>query len=270
VLAAHDAGRASAIQLLAYSYGTPPNSDYQPYVDQRAAGDRFRNASAHGLFALREAPIPQLDFAGGGPPWASQVHDATHWMPSQVRNQASSWHGHRLLTGQELSPQEASYLGAYVRDYALVRAWSQACNFPRSTAGAWTAMLNVANDLNPGLDSATAAAWWQSVIGGRCQAAFSPVQKTWLALFAAVGGRRAAAAHGPAEWLLQNDPDLDAEGRSYATLAAVSANLALDRRVEAAAVLKAQRARLPASVLDSPPFRYATMALTAMKKPAPP
>jgi spermidine synthase len=266
VLAAHETGRPNAIQLLAYSYRAPANSDYFPFVDQHAAGDRFRNASARDLFALRQSPIPMLDFVGGAPAWASQVQAASPWMPTQVRDRASSWHGHRFLLGQKLVREEEAYLGAFARDYALVRAWSHDCDFPRGTGAAWNSIVNVAVDLNPGLDARTAAGWWRSMTGGKCRNALSPVQKAWLELFAAVGERKSDAVYAPAEWILQNDPELGMEGRAYATLAAVSANLAENRRAEAAAILREQRAKLPAERLATAPFRYVTMALTAKRR----
>jgi hypothetical protein len=187
-------------------------------------------------------------------------------MPMHVRDSASSWHGHRFLMGQELSRQEESYLGRFASDYALVRAWSRDCRFPSSTGLAWSSMIRVAGDLNPGLDATTAAAWWRSIAEGKCQGALSPVQKAWLDLFIAVGERKPQGMYGPAEWILQNDSELGPEGRVYATLAAVSADLSMDRRTEAAAVLGEQRARLPAEQLETAPFRYLTMALIAKKR----
>src|SRR5690606_5040326 len=85
-LAGHENGRANAIRMLASSYGAPPNSDFFPYVDHRAAGDRFRGRTAAVLFALRDSPVPVLDFANGAPDYAGQIRNATHLMPSNVRN----------------------------------------------------------------------------------------------------------------------------------------------------------------------------------------
>ena len=263
VVAAHEAGPSSAIQRLAGAYDAPPNSDYFPYVDQRAAGDRFRNASARGIFALRESPIPLLDFAASPPAWAGQVQQASERMPVQVRNFASSWHGHRFLTGQDLARHEVAYLGPFAEDYAVVRAWTQDCRFPPGTGRLWESMVNVAIDLNPGLDSATAAGWWRSIADGKCRGVLSAAQRAWLALFAAVGARNAQAMHGPAEWILNHDLELGTEAHAYATLAAVAANLAVGRRAEAAAILQEQRGKLPEGRMESPPFRYVALALTA-------
>jgi predicted membrane-bound spermidine synthase len=266
LLAAHDAGRPNAIRLLANSYGAPPNSDYFPYVDQRAAADRFRGANGQVLFALRDSPVPILDFARGAPEWASEVRDASQWMPAHVRNLASSWHGHRFLQGQDLAPLEEAYLGSLLGDYALVRGWSQDCRFPRGTGPAWYPMLRVAIDVNPGLDATTASRWWRSITQGKCRNALSLVQKSWMELFTAVGARNPELVHGPAEWLLRNDPELEREGRAYLTLAAVSAHLALNRRSEAAALFQEQRAKLPEVIVESTPFRYVTMSLAAKRR----
>lgn len=262
MIAAHEAGPSEAIRRMADSYDSVRNSDFFPHVDQRAAGDRFRNATARDLFALRESSIPLLDFVAGPPAWASQVKEASERMPLQVRNAASSWHGHRFLTGTELESDEEAYLGPFAEDYGLVRAWAQDCRFPRGTGRLWDSMVNVAGDLNPGLDAASAAGWWRSITEGQCRAVLSPAQRQWLSLFGAVGARDPRAAHGPAEWILENDKELGAESRTYATLAAVSANLAVGRRAEAAAILQGQRARLPEARLNSPAFRYLAASFT--------
>jgi len=97
---------------------------------------------------------------------------------------------------------------------------------------------------------------------GRCSSALSPAQRQWLGLFGAVGARDPRAVHGPAAWILENDKELGAESRAYATLAAVSANLAIGRRAEAAAILQAQRSRLSETRLSSPAFRYLAASFT--------
>ena len=90
-----------AIRLLARSHRSPPNSDYFPYVDQRAAGDRFRNATARAIFALRESSIPMLDFEAG-------VRNCSQWRrpwsPWGSLRQISCVRSRNVATTFEASP----------------------------------------------------------------------------------------------------------------------------------------------------------------------
>jgi hypothetical protein len=269
-LAAHETGRGNTIKLLAGSYGSPANSDYFPYVDQVAAEDRFRGKTAHALFSLRATPVPFLDFAGGAPDYAGRVTDASANMPGHVRNLASSWHGLRYLRGEALSAAETALLGSYVTDYALLRSWLGDCRFPAGTDGAWGSVVKVAADLNPGLDAQRAAAFWRSIADGRCRRLLSPAQLAWIELFAATGARQPAAVQQQAQRVLALDPGMPAAARAYATLAGVSANLAVGRRAEAAQLMAEQRAKLPPAQVETSGFRYLIQAMLARENPVAP
>lgn len=266
-LAAHETGRGNAVQLLANSYGAPPNSDFFPYVDQRGAMDRFRGLDARALFTLRESPVPFMDFATGAPSYAGQVFDATAGMPYHVQKRASSAHGLRYLKGEALSPLQAGYIGAHATDYALVRSWMGDCRFPADTAGAWNSMLRVASDLNPGVAAADAQAVWRGIADGRCGKALSPAQRAWVELFAATGARDAARVHRHAGEVLALDPNMLPAARAYATLAGVSAAMSTGRRAEARRLLEEQRAALPPDALGTPWFRYLQVALATAREP---
>lgn len=268
-LAAHDAGFGPASLMLADSYGPPPNSDFHPYVDNRAAGDRFRRLRANALFSLREAPVPVLEVGSGAPWYAGQVTSATRWMPPHVRNMAGSWHGLRYLNGHELSPEETAYLGSWIQDYALVRAWITDCRFPRTTAGAWVSMVRVASDLTPGLDTATAGGFWRGV-ASRCAPRLDPAQRVWIALFAGVGARSAQDIGPAARQVLILDKHLGPETRTYAVLAGTAASAALHRHEEARELLQREAAHLPPEQLDAGWFRYVLGLLGVQVRPAAP
>ena len=76
MLAAHDIGRGNFIKLTFDWYGVPPNSDYFPYVDSRAARDRFMGASATLMQEMLLAPVPILEFGSGAPANAGRVRHA--------------------------------------------------------------------------------------------------------------------------------------------------------------------------------------------------
>lgn len=254
-LAAHETGRGTASLMLADGYGPIPNSDFYPYVDNRAAADRFRRMAANVLFSLREAPVPVLEVGSGAPWYAGQVHSATGLMPPHVRNMASSWHGLRYLNGQELLPEDMAYLGSWIQDYALVRAWTVDCRLPRSTAGAWVSMVRVASDLIPGLDAATAGGFWRG-IASRCAPRLDPAQRAWMALFAGVGARNAQEVRTAAQQVLALDKNLSPETRTYAVLAGATASAVLFRRDEARELLERESKNLPQQQVGAGWFRY--------------
>ncbi|QJW84180.1 hypothetical protein HK414_10770 [Ramlibacter terrae] len=270
MLAAHETGPSGAIRMLAESYRTAPNSDFFPVVDQRAAKDRFRGRRAGELFALREAPVPVLDFTAGPPAYAGLVKQASPHMPLHVRKLASGWHGHRLLRGETPGPADMEYLGAYVLDYELVRSWITGCTLPRDTGIPWSAMVNVASDVNAALGKDAARDFWRSVADGPCRKAFSPVQRTWLELFAATGARDAAQVRTLAAKVLAEDPSLSQTARAYATLAAVAAHVAMGEADAGARTLQEQRRHLSEDHLQAPWFRWALVSLAAGPAPRAP
>lgn len=267
LLAAHDIGRIGATRLLVGSYGAPANSDYFPYVDQRGAQDRFLSRNARSLFTLAQAPVPFLEFGSAGAPvHAGQVVDATDAMPAQVWSAAGSWNGLRYLKGETANE---TYLSPLLADYALVRSWLQGCSFPAATGGAFEAMVRVASHLHRGLDAASAAAFWRGVADGRCTKALSPVQRSWMELFAATGGRKAEDARRHARAVLAGDSSLSGFGRAYAVAAGVASDIAVGARDDASRLLEQQRPLLPAEHTDSAWFRYLSIGLM-VKRTAPP
>lgn len=268
MLAAHETGRGSAIKLLADSFAVPPNSDYQPYVDNHAASDRFQGKIASLLFDLRNAPVPLLEV--GRPPLAhvGEVRSATQWMPPHVVSLASGWHGHRYLRGERLEAGEMAYLSHRAVDYALVRQWLSQCKLPEGTGDAWAAMVRVAADVNRALPAEAATAYWREA-EQRCGAGLAPAQRAWLQLFAATGSRKAVDMYRKGEQVLALDHALVPETRAYAALAAAAGGLFSNQRPRADVLLQEQLALLPPHHVAAPWFRYLHFA-TLAKGPAKP
>jgi hypothetical protein len=97
----------------------------------------------------------------------------------------------------------------------------------------------------------------------RCGKALSPAQRAWVDLFAATGGRKAAPARTHARQVLALDQELTTEGRAYAALAGVAADVTLGKRADASRLLDEQRRLLPAAQMETAWFRYLLFALTA-------
>jgi len=268
MLEAHDLGRGNAIRLLADTYPAPPNSDFFPYVDQRAAGDRFRRERANLLFSLRLAPVPILDFTSGAPAHVGRIQAAGPGMPAHVRSLAASTNALRYLKDEPLDEAALALIAPNALDYAALKGWVAHCRFPRDGEPAWDAAVRTAAAVNGGVSAAAAAGWWKSV-GQRCGARMTPLQRAWVDLFAATGARDAAAAARHADRVLATDRPLSPEMRSYATLASVAGHMVSGRRAESSRVLKQQSALLSVQDLDNSWFRYLAFALLTREKPQP-
>ena len=267
MVAALDAGRGNAIQLLANSFGAPPNSDFFPYVDHHAAGDRFRGETARQLFTLRESPVPLLDFAPDTKPITTPVGATTRQMPDHVAFMAAGQQGLRYLQGLRLTPEEMVQVAPLHLEYAAVRAWVANCKFPAETGLPWQAMVRVAGSINPAVPAADASGWWTSV-ATRCRGALSAPQRAWVDLFTATGARNADLSGRHADVVLALDTQLTYESRAYATVASVAGHSSALRREHASDVLRTQAVKLRPDQLELPWFRYLNHSLTIRAKAA--
>ncbi len=57
------------------SYGSPANSDFFPFVDQRASKTRFTNAHVGELISLQASSVPMLEMLGTAGPRRATAHD---------------------------------------------------------------------------------------------------------------------------------------------------------------------------------------------------
>jgi spermidine synthase len=268
-LAAHEIGHASVLVPLLASYGAPANSDYFPYVDNRASRDRFLKASSKPLQELHRAPVPMLAFSEPAPAYLGAVKTAAKGMPRKLQDLAGAVHGERLLRGATLTPEELAYLGSPA-DHMLVKAWLFDCS-PAAAAGPlWDATVRLASELNPGLEPARAQALWQSALDGKCRGALSPTQVAWLTLYAAVGARDAKATRDAADKVLAFGPALTPLQLDYAVLAATTARVGLGELDQAREVIAREGRRIPASRADTPWFRYQSILLQQRRKAAAP
>ena len=269
-LAAHEIGHASVMIPLLASYGAPVNSDYYPYVDNRASRDRFLKATSRPLQEMHKAPVPMLAFSEPPAAYLGAVSAAAKGMPRKLHDLAGAFHGERLLRGATLTADELGYLGGLHVDYLLAKAWLFDCS-PASSAGPlWDATVRVASEVNAGLEPARAKAVWQSALDGKCRAGLSPAQAAWLSLFAAVGARDAKATREAADRVLALGPALTPLQLDYAVLASTTASIGLGDLDQARAVIAREGTRIPAARADTPWFRYQSILLQQRRKTAAP
>ena len=269
-LAAHDIGRGGLMKMLLSSYGAPPNSDYFPYVDNRASRDRFLGTTARTLQQMHRSPVPMLEYMQTAPAYLGKISVATPNMPRKLNDLASAFHGERLLRGAVLTPAELGYIGALHSDFLLTKGWLFDCTPAASVGPVWDATVLVASEVNPGLDARRATALWQSVLEGKCRAGLSRTQLDWVTLYAAVAARNPTATRDAADRVLAAGAALTDLQHEYAVLAAITGRIALSEMDQAREVIARHGARIPAAKIDLPWFRYQALMLQLRKKPAAP
>jgi hypothetical protein len=253
------------------SYGSPPNSDFFPYVDNRASRDRFMRTSAMSLQQMHRAPVPMLDFMQAPPSYLGKISTASPTMPRKISDLASAFHGERLLKGATPTPEELGYIGQLHPDYVLTKAWLFDCTPSAAVGPLWDSTVLVASELNPGLDPTGARAVWQSVLNGKCRAGLSQAKVDWVTLFAAVGGRDPVATRDAADRVLTQGDALTPLQLEYAVLAATTSRIALNELDQAREVIAREGKKIPAARADLPWFRFQALLLQVhKKKPLPP
>lgn len=268
LLEAHNGGPNGPIRMLARSYGAPPNSDFFPFVDNRAAADRFRRESKPTIFSMPETPVPFLEFVTGAPAYAGRVATSVPSMPFSVTSLAIGMQMYRTLQGEPLAARDIELLRPVELDLAAVQSWMASCKTPTPDSSAWSAMLRVAAFINPAVSPEQSARLWKN-FAARCGKQLSAAQRGWFDLFATVGARDAVAtARVGRDVLMQGT--LSPDSRAYAALATVGALVALSDRAGAATLLQEQRKQLSAQVMELPWFRFLVLLLSAPPRPTQP
>lgn len=271
MLAAHDVGPGNAIKLLYGDYRSPSNSDYQPYVDSRAAKDRFMGENASALQWLNLAPVPVLEFSRPSPVYLGKVSPPLEHMPTHLLNAATAGLAERYLRGLPVGTNALRVIAPSLKDLELTRSWLAECRPSSGSGPQWDAVLAVAAQTIPNLPPDRAARLWDGFRNGPCRSRFTPAQAEWLDLFAAVGGRRPQATQDAADVVLRRANELTAKQHEYALLAVTAARLALGRNQEAATLFAQHVGRIPADRLQMPWFRYQQLVLrTQPLKPGAP
>lgn len=220
----HRIGGKKALQPYFESIAIPANSDFFPILDLNAAKARFMGASAtdavNNLGLMR---IPALEMLSGEP-GRGRVTDARRpWLRRAELTRAAFAISAYLLEGRgELLAQVPSIIRS---DVQLVRLLAVECVNARETLSV-DHLFEVANALSPFLTREELRPVWRSITSSRCAGRLPEPQRTWVALFAAVGERDALNVVRLAETLLK-----EGGGRKeYLLSAAITGRLALNQR----------------------------------------
>ncbi len=225
-------GPKQALQPYFDRFAIAPNSDYFPVLDQNAARARFMGARAREIVDLWNTPIPAIEFLGGSPQRAAPVTPRP-WLRRSERMHAAQHGRTYLLNGAK---RHLDSLPVRLRsDFELVRlAFLECPASPRQVS--LDQLLAVAGVLLPYLprDEGKKSVW-EALRASPCLRLGEP-QASWLALFAAIGARDAAAMARIAESRLGSRDPVEAQHRDFLLAAAIIGWLATGDKARAAAL----------------------------------
>jgi predicted membrane-bound spermidine synthase len=228
-------GGKASLHPLFLSYGVPANSDYQPYLDLNAAKHRFLQTGAGEVTRI----------GAGGVPLVAML---------ESRKQAIrplSYDGDDFLERIELARR-----ARYARDFYLAPERPLPLGIPADleknlelskmrgldcidakSLDVWVqSLFQVARTVNPVLDPGEADAIWSRFEGAPCFKGLAQDDRTWVALFRAVGRRDAAAMAAHADALLAQGHELSSTHKQFLLRASLAGNILtgqLDRAQEA-------------------------------------
>ena len=225
------AGRATLERLLPMM-AIPANSDYQPYVDTRAAEARFLRTSVDRLLEIRQYPIPLVDLFERRPGYGHAQGPASATSPKSAGTPAAPLSGSPapeavidILGGSEASMRLEA---AGVRAGTLrttYRVLLEECTSAQTSADLWDEIVTLAIVINPSTRPDRAEAFWLGAARSGCLARLHERYRTWLALFAAVGARDPERMTRLGTALLEGG-GLTEQQRAYALLCALAGSLA--------------------------------------------
>jgi hypothetical protein len=187
-------GRATLEPLFA-SYGARANSDYYPVLDLNAARHRFMEKSATDVVALLNLGVPVLELLEPG--FARRPMNPLHmgaYSFERIENARQAAYARDFLLRRPPPPQGIPM--QLQKDLEVVKLRLLECRDAREFDVWLHSLLHVAKLINQALPPAEAGAVWSRIAGARCVPALHEFQRQWIALFQAVGARR--ARHGGA------------------------------------------------------------------------
>ncbi|MFQ5935145.1 MAG: spermidine synthase [Acidiferrobacterales bacterium] len=207
-------GDKRLLDPLVQSFPVPVNSDYFPFLDLNAAKTRFFGAGADALVELQRAPLPALDMLGG----STRVMGLTRVLERPDLHVTQSTRTAMALrdffaNGSALTQRNIP--DAIRRDAELVRLFIDRCKH----AGSWTVWLaslhSVAVAMLPYLTPTELERVWDSLGVSRCNSRLEADQRTWIALFKAIGNRDAQTMAHMATDLLRDGGEFELAQFNY-------------------------------------------------------
>ena len=201
-------------------YGAPANSDYFPFVDQRAGKTRFTRARVDDLIELLTSPVPVLEMLDGSHRPAKERHEV---IPTTMVDLASNeaWRLRDTVMGTATTRDPVVVENQRESAARLVRLWST-CTSDLAFEQMIPALTVVAQSTNPYLQPEAARRMWRAIDESPCGRRLDATQKSWMNLFHAIAMRDAAAMSSTGKTLLEAAKGAPTEMTELAFLAAVT------------------------------------------------
>jgi spermidine synthase len=230
-------GKTLLLPLIA-NFGVPTNSDYFPFLDLNAVRSRFMKHSAKEIFDLATTPIPVAEMLEEASPINAQQVTANQYQiytRAQLVGRARRIREYLLTEPSSISRTMPTGLQ---KDVELVRVRLLDCFQKRQTDVWFSALYNVAGSVNTYLTLQELKQFWIRLESSPCHKSMTSVQRSWLALFKAVGNRDAAGMARLAEDLLEKKVETDWNRKEYLIVAAMTGHLVQKDREKALDVWK--------------------------------
>ena len=249
------AGRATLERLLPI-LAIPANSDYQPYVDSRAAEARFLRTSVDRILEIHRYPIRLIDLFERGR-WVGQPSPSE---PSRKRadtlsNSASARPAQGVmidvLGGNDTAAEAGGIRNGTMR--TTYRMLLEECASALTTAELWDEIVTLAIVVNPSTRPDRVEAFWLGAARSGCLARLPGRYRTWLTLFAAVGARDPERMTRLGTALLEGG-ELTQHQREYAVLCALAGSLVRGDAASARRIVDRWMPQLTAAQRNAPAF----------------
>jgi len=228
------------------TFPVPANSDYFPFLEQRAAKTRFLGVNAQDVLGLSVEPLPIADMLGGTPPSedAPALSRAAHARVLQVKIAKSI--REFLLSGRFDPACDAIVAETDEATFAFHAQYREAkesatrveqlffSEWPQGDPNRRVYFFNAAMRTFPHLHPSEAAPIWRRLESGPGCRTLSPVERDYVTLFKAIGERDAASMKAAATRLLETERDITPARKRYVLAAALLGNVADGTPEEAA------------------------------------
>ena len=214
---------STALAALFGRLGAPANSDYFPFVEQRASKTRFTQASVAEFDALAVSVVPMRDMLDGVPlpDPARPKHLTAAPIDGAVMEAWSS--RDTVLAAHDPAAATAPITGLNELAAGLVRLWMTGCSADLTFERVLPAMVTLAEHTSPFLAPANAAAIWKSIRESRCGAALAPPQRAWIDLFEATAMRDSSTMVHSGSFLIEAPVEAKSAATEYVYLAYLTA-----------------------------------------------
>lgn len=226
----------------------PANSDYFPYIDQRAIRARVLRRNALEVTSPATDPTALLDLLlhRPAPALAPQVRDNRYLEFDRLTHQATAYFDSLVSDDTDSLAPEG------VREVALLSATAAQCQ-AQGTRRAWMdTVFRMARTTTPALSEGQLRTFWTALLSKSCATNLAGAEETWLQFLQAVALRDAPRVLRLGKSMLEGSFVFDSrEQLSYAVEATTSAAVSQGDRETAHRLLQQHAADMAASGVSS-------------------